>query len=56
MHSDPAVHEMHPQEFVFESMNLQEGVRLQCITYRRLKPVPRTPSGQRAGARRDPQH
>ena len=39
MHSDPAVHEMKPQEFVFESMNLQVGVRLQFITYRRLKPV-----------------
>jgi c-di-GMP-binding flagellar brake protein YcgR len=39
MHSDPAVHEMKPQEFAFESMNLQVGVRLQFITYRRLKPV-----------------
>ncbi|TQK06902.1 flagellar brake protein [Herbaspirillum sp. SJZ107] len=39
MHSDPAVHEMKPQEFVFEAMNLQVGVRLQFITYRRLKPV-----------------
>ncbi len=27
------------QEFAFESMNLQVGVRLQLITYRRLKPV-----------------
>jgi len=39
MHSDHAVREMKPQEFVFESMNLQVGVRLQFITYRRLKPV-----------------
>jgi len=28
-----------PQAFAFESMNLQVGVRLQFITYRRLKPV-----------------
>lgn len=27
------------QEFTFESMNLQVGVRLQFITYRRIKPV-----------------
>lgn len=39
MHSDPAMRAMQAQEFVFESMNLQVGVRLQFITYRRLKPV-----------------
>lgn len=39
MHSDPAVRDVKPQEFVFESMNLQVGVRMQFITYRRLKPV-----------------
>jgi c-di-GMP-binding flagellar brake protein YcgR len=31
--------ELAPQEFGFEAMNLQVGVRLQFITYRRLKPV-----------------
>jgi c-di-GMP-binding flagellar brake protein YcgR len=31
---DPA-----PREFTFESLNLQVGVRLQFITYRRIKPV-----------------
>lgn len=31
--------ELAPQAFAFESMNLQVGVRLQFITYRRLKPV-----------------
>jgi c-di-GMP-binding flagellar brake protein YcgR len=30
---------MRPPEFLFESMHLQVGVRLQFITYRRLKPV-----------------
>jgi c-di-GMP-binding flagellar brake protein YcgR len=30
---------MRPPEFQFESMHLQVGVRLQFITYRRLKPV-----------------
>lgn len=39
MHSAHAVRETKPHEFVFESMNLQVGVRLQFITYRRLKPV-----------------
>jgi c-di-GMP-binding flagellar brake protein YcgR len=34
-----AEHELKPQEFEFESMNLQVGVRLQFITHRRLKPV-----------------
>ncbi len=31
--------ELAPKEFEFESMNLQVGVRLQFITYRRIKPV-----------------
>jgi c-di-GMP-binding flagellar brake protein YcgR len=31
--------ELAPREFAFESMNLQVGVRLQFITYRRIKPV-----------------
>jgi c-di-GMP-binding flagellar brake protein YcgR len=31
--------ELAPQEFAFEAMNLQVGVRLQFITYRRIKPV-----------------
>jgi c-di-GMP-binding flagellar brake protein YcgR len=31
--------ELAPQEFSFESMNLQVGVRLQFITYRRIKPM-----------------
>ncbi|CAH0241329.1 hypothetical protein SRABI118_02723 [Massilia sp. Bi118] len=31
--------ELAPKEFTFESMNLQVGVRLQFITYRRIKPV-----------------
>ncbi|GAB3463858.1 hypothetical protein GCM10027321_26950 [Massilia terrae] len=29
-----------PQEFSFESLNMQVGVRLQFITHRRVKPVP----------------
>jgi c-di-GMP-binding flagellar brake protein YcgR len=32
-------HGLKPQDFEFESMNLQVGVRLQFITHRRLKPV-----------------
>jgi c-di-GMP-binding flagellar brake protein YcgR len=32
-------HELKPQEFEFESMHLQVGVRLQFITHRTLKPV-----------------
>ena len=32
--------ELAPQEFGFEAMNLQVGVRLQLITHRHLKPVP----------------
>jgi c-di-GMP-binding flagellar brake protein YcgR len=31
--------ELAPKEFEFESMNLQVGVRLQFITYRRIKPM-----------------
>lgn len=33
-------HELKPQEFDFESLNMQVGVRLQLITHRRVKPVP----------------
>jgi c-di-GMP-binding flagellar brake protein YcgR len=32
--------ELAPQEFGFEAMNLQVGVRLQLIIHRRIKPVP----------------
>jgi c-di-GMP-binding flagellar brake protein YcgR len=31
--------DLAPQEFSFDSLNLQVGVRLQFITYRRIKPV-----------------
>jgi c-di-GMP-binding flagellar brake protein YcgR len=31
--------DLAPQEFSFDSLNLQVGVRLQLITYRRIKPV-----------------
>jgi c-di-GMP-binding flagellar brake protein YcgR len=31
--------ELAPKEFEFESMNLQVGIRLQFITYRRIKPM-----------------
>lgn len=31
--------DLAPKEFEFESMNLQVGVRLQFITYRRIKPM-----------------
>lgn len=31
--------ELAPQAFPFDSMNLQVGVRLQFVTYRRIKPV-----------------
>jgi len=34
-----AERELKPQEIEFESMNLQVGVRLQLLTYRRIKPV-----------------
>jgi len=33
-------HELKPQEFEFEALNMQVGVRLQLITHRRVKPVP----------------
>ncbi|MGH8854211.1 MAG: flagellar brake protein [Telluria sp.] len=33
------VHELKTQEFEFEAMNLQVGVRLQVMTHRHLKPV-----------------
>ena len=36
--NDPQA-ELKPQEFEFESMNLQVGIRLQFITHRGLKPV-----------------
>jgi c-di-GMP-binding flagellar brake protein YcgR len=39
MNDQQAERELKPQEFEFESMNLQVGVRLQFITHRRLKPV-----------------
>jgi c-di-GMP-binding flagellar brake protein YcgR len=39
MNEPQAEREIKPQEFEFESMNLQVGVRLQFITHRRLKPV-----------------
>jgi c-di-GMP-binding flagellar brake protein YcgR len=39
MSSTQVERERAPQEFTFESMNLQVGVRLQFITYRRIKPV-----------------
>lgn len=32
--------ELKQQEFEFESLNMQVGVRLQLITHRRVKPVP----------------
>ena len=32
-------HELKPQEFEFETLNMQVGVRLQLITHRRVKPV-----------------
>ncbi|MCC2956925.1 flagellar brake protein [Massilia sp. IC2-477] len=38
MTTDPA-RELKPQEFEFETMNLQVGVRLQVMTHRHLKPV-----------------
>jgi c-di-GMP-binding flagellar brake protein YcgR len=39
MNDPQAERELKPQEFEFESMNLQVGVRLQFITHRGLKPV-----------------
>jgi c-di-GMP-binding flagellar brake protein YcgR len=38
MNSAPA-HELKPQEFEFEMLNMQVGIRLQLITHRRVKPV-----------------
>lgn len=38
MNSAP-VRELKPQEFEFETMNLQVGVRLQFMTHRQMKPV-----------------
>ena len=32
-------HELKPQEFEFDTLNMQVGVRLQLITHRRVKPV-----------------
>jgi c-di-GMP-binding flagellar brake protein YcgR len=32
--------ESKPQEFAFETLNMQVGVRLQLMTHRRVKPVP----------------
>jgi c-di-GMP-binding flagellar brake protein YcgR len=34
------IHELKPQEFSFETMNMQVGVRLQFMTHRHVKPVP----------------
>lgn len=39
MNDDP-VQDSKPQEFTFESLNMQVGVRLQLMTHRRTKPVP----------------
>jgi c-di-GMP-binding flagellar brake protein YcgR len=39
MTTEPA-RELKPQEFEFETMNLQVGVRLQVMTHRHLKPAP----------------
>lgn len=39
MNDPQADRDIKPQEFEFESMNLQVGVRLQFITHRGLKPV-----------------
>lgn len=38
MNTHPA-RELKPQEFEFDTMNLQVGVRLQVMTYRHLKPA-----------------
>lgn len=38
MNTEPA-RELKPQEFEFETMNLQVGVRLQVMTHRHLKPA-----------------
>jgi c-di-GMP-binding flagellar brake protein YcgR len=39
MHTTQTDRDLAPQEFGFDSLNLQVGVRLQFITYRRIKPV-----------------
>jgi len=39
MNSEQTARELKPQEFEFETMNLQVGVRLQVMTHRHLKPV-----------------
>jgi c-di-GMP-binding flagellar brake protein YcgR len=39
MNGQPA-QDNKPQEFTFESLNMQVGVRLQFMTHRRVKPVP----------------
>lgn len=39
MSSMQAERELAPKEFEFEAMNLQVGIRLQFITYRRIKPM-----------------
>ena len=39
MNDAQAERELKPQTFDFDSMNLQVGVRLQLLTYRRIKPV-----------------
>jgi c-di-GMP-binding flagellar brake protein YcgR len=39
MNSVQTERELEPQEFAFEDMNLQVGVRLQIIIHRHLKPV-----------------
>jgi c-di-GMP-binding flagellar brake protein YcgR len=36
----PQAQDNKPQEFAFESLNMQVGVRLQFMTHRRVKPVP----------------
>jgi hypothetical protein len=36
----PPAQELKPQEFTFETLNMQVGVRLQLLTQRGVKPVP----------------
>lgn len=36
----PLGQDIKPQEFAFETLNMQVGVRLQFMTHRRVKPVP----------------
>jgi c-di-GMP-binding flagellar brake protein YcgR len=40
MMNGPHAQDTKPQEFAFETMNMQVGVRLQLMTHRRVKPVP----------------